>query len=346
MAAKLDPAMLKLIQKEINDQIAKSKTGAGDAEKAVEGQIKELKSMIADSEAIMAEFKKTGVVSFLKDGAKSTPTPEEMKAAKKKYAAKHDEAYISADAHSKMQRQLEEKQKELEQIREKFKKESIEAANRLKAFVKESTKSDLGVSDMKVLKNKVATLEKIVKALMAASKTGAKDGGSGGGVAEAELTALQEKVKAQDKKMAELEAVKDEMTRQMTRVETQYGEKGGVLSSKVVKDAPKDPVKWDLVEANLKRLEDEKKLLEDSIKVVQSKQESRKKEIEDAVAAAEAKMDAERKERDKLRAEQMKKLKKEQEATIKKMMDDVQKNVLESRIAALEEKLAQALSKG
>lgn len=345
MAAKLDPTMLKLIQKEINDQIARNKTGAGDAEKAVEGQIKQLKSMIADSEAIMAEFKKTGVVSLLKDGRNSTPTQEELKAARKKYAAMYDEAHISAEAHVKMQKQLEEKQNELEKIRENFKKESIEAANRLKAFVTESTKSDLGVSDMKVLKNKVATLEKIVKALMAASKTGAKDGGSGGGVAEAELMALQDKVVQQEKKMAELVSVKDEMTRQMTRVETKLGEKGGVISSKIVKDAPKDPVKWDVVESNLKRLEDEKKLLEDSIKVVQSKQESRKKEIEDAVAAAKAEMEKERKERDKLRSEQLKKMKKEQDAMIKKMLEDAQKNIFETRIAALEQALAQALAK-
>ncbi len=339
MAAKLDPTMLKLIQKEISAQMAKSKTGPGDAEKVVEGQIKELKSMISDSEAILSEFQKTGIVTFLKDGLERTHSQEEVKEAKKKFAVKEKEADISSAALHKMRNQLETKEKELEQIRESFKKESIETENRLKALAKESAKSDLGVSDVKVLKHKVATLEKIVKALMAASKTGAKEGGAGGGVAEAELTALQDKVKEQEKKMAELEAAKEEMLRQSLRVEETFNEQGVKQDERVVKDAPKDPAKWNVVESNLKRLESEKKLLEDSIKVVQSKQKSRKKEIEEAVAAAKAEMEDERKERDKLRAEQLKKIKKDNDAMIKKAMEDAQKNIVDNRILALEKKI-------
>ncbi len=178
---------------------------------------------------------------------------------------------------------------------------------------------------------------------MAASKATAKEGGAGGGVAEAELAALQDKFKEQEKKFEEFSKMKDDMVKEVSRIEAVRTQKGEKIGERVVTGEPLDPAKMQVVESNLKRLEDDKKLLEDSIKIVQSKQESRKKEIEDAVAAAaaatEAKLEKERKDREKIRAEQLKKMKKETDASIRKAMEDMQKNILESRLGVIEARL-------
>lgn len=335
MSAKIDPAMMKLIQKEIVEQIQKT----NNIRSAVDENFKK------KFEQIEIEIKKNQ--DILNKRAFDVMT-------EKGFAAGKQHANVAQPKATDRIAELNEKKNnfaaELEGLQEKFRKEIETEKAILKQFAKDATKSELGVSDMKVLTNKVATLEKIVKALMVASKSagGAKPGGGGG-----DVEALKQQLAAQEKKIQDFTKMQSDMVAKSLKeieVTKKYVEDGiekvAVVGSKTVKGAVDDPIKFKVLEDSLKRMTEEKKMMDDAIKVVQAKQAKRAKEIEEAVAAAQAKMVAEAKEREKLRQEQMKKMKKDQDAMIKKTLEDMQKNVLESRIAALEQKLAQALGKG
>jgi len=338
MSGRVDPNLLKFLKAEIEQQIKEKMKFDENAAGNIKNKIGEIDKKIAilDQLAKMAPAK-----AMERAGAGGAQKPAQARTA---HMDKVQPSAITERDYFIEQRKLLEKQ--LEASKEHFSKVIKEKENYIDKLItdktKDSAKESLGVQDVKVLKSKVETLEKIVKALMASSKSAGSGGKPGAGVASSEIEALKATLKQQEKKMGELAAEKDKMLKKVNDTLNEMNPKDRNTDfAKGMTGKMVDPVKMGIVEKNLARLDAEKKMLQDSIKVIQTKQSNRQKEIAEAVAAATAKMAAEHKAREKVQEEQLRKLQKQQDAMLKQAMEELRKNIVDPRLAALETALAQ-----